>query len=73
MLSDDAGQSAEDLLLLDGKSRPQPLKNRLTIYLAVARGGTTAVRDLRMATLLVRYSAGAPGTTPPIGAGPATR
>jgi hypothetical protein len=74
MLGDDAGQRAENLLsLLDGKGHPQPLRIRLTIYLAAARGGTTAVRDWRMTTLLAEYSAGAPGTTPPIGAALATR
>jgi hypothetical protein len=61
------------LLLLDGKGHPQPLWNRLTIYLAAARGGTTAFRDLRMATLLAECFAGGPGTTPPIEAEPATR
>ena len=74
MLSDDADERAENLLLLlDGKGHPQSLRNRLTIYLAAARGGTTAFGDLRMATLLAERSAGAPGTTPPIEAGPATR
>ena len=40
LLGDDAGQRAENLFsLLDGKGHPQPLRNRLTVYLAAARGG----------------------------------
>ncbi len=40
LLSDDAGQRAENLLLLlDGKGHPQPLRKRLTSYLPAARGG----------------------------------
>ena len=40
LLRDDTGQRAENsLLLLDGKGHPQPLWNRMTIYLPAARGG----------------------------------
>ena len=42
LLGDDADQCAENSIsLLDGKGHPQPLRIRLTIYLAAraARGG----------------------------------
>ncbi len=74
LLGDDAGQCAENSFsMLDGEGHPEPLRNRVDGLPSCGAGGTTAVRDWRMTTLLAEFSAGAPGTTPPIGAAPATR
>jgi len=74
LLGDDTGQCAENSFSLpDGERHPKLLNCGMTLYLAAARGETMAFRNWRMIILLAEFSAGAPGTTPPIGAALAIR
>jgi hypothetical protein len=74
LLGDDTGQCAENSFSkLDGEGHPDLLRIGMIVYLPAARGGTMAVRDWSMTTLLAEFSAGAPDTTPPIGVAPATQ